>query len=124
MFIIFTTVNKKVINMHKQSFNKLSSIILINFLIVIFNSTAFAQDISNEQRNAYEARKTFNKKASAHQNLSTKISQQEKRVEEEQARLNKLVSEEQAAKRELDQAKLDLENKVNKLNDVWDLRDQ
>lgn len=110
--------------MHKQPLSKLTSIILLNFLIAIFSSAAFAQDISNEQRNAYEARKTFNKKASAHQSLSTRIAQQEKRVEEEQARLNKLISEEQAAKRELDQAKLDLENKVNKLNDVWELRDR
>lgn len=98
--------------------------ILIVVSFYMLPSLAMAKDISNEQRNAYEARQEFNKKQSRHQNLLTRILQQEKRLQEEEARLDKLKSEEQVAKTELDQATVNLESKVNALNNVWELRNR
>lgn len=83
-----------------------------------------AKDITNEQRNAYEARNLYNKNKSNHENLLTRISQQEKRIAEEQTKLNKLKAEEATAKTELDQSKADLEAKTKALDEVWDLRNQ
>jgi len=93
-------------------------------LLCICSTVVSAKDISNEQRNAYEARETYNKKKSAHADLVKRISQQEKRLVEEQARLDKLKAEEQSAKAAVDQAKTDLENKVDALNAVWHLRNK
>lgn len=99
--------------------------ILITTIALAFcSTTTLAQDISNEQRNAYEARQTLNEKKSAHESLVTRTAQQEKRVQIEQDRLAKLRTDQQAAKVELDQAEVDLDAKVNALNNVWDLRDK
>ncbi len=105
-----------------------SSKVVTTLMFSVFFSlaalTATAKDISNEQRNAYEARETFHQKKSAHDNLLQRITQQEKRLEEEQARLNQLRSDEQSAKVELDQAKANLDEKVDALNAVWGTRNQ
>ncbi len=98
--------------------------LLIAALLCSLSTVTLARDISNEQRNAYEARQVFNKKKSNHQNLLTRISQQEKRVSEEQERLSKLRDQEAAAKNELEQARINLDNKTNALNAVWDQRNQ
>ncbi len=98
--------------------------LLFSVFLCLTAITATAKDISNEQRNAYEARETFHKKKSAHDNLLKRIVQQEKRLEEEQARLNQLRTDEQSAKTELDQAKTNLDEKVDALNAVWGSRNQ
>lgn len=92
--------------------------------LCLLSTYASAKDIQNEQRNAYEARKTYNNNQSKHQNLLNRIKQQEKRVAGEQERLDKLIAEEATAKAELDQSKADLDTKVRILNDAWNLRDQ
>jgi len=79
--------------------------LLLGALLIIIPAFTFAQDISNEQRNAYEARQAYNKKMSAHQNHLTQLSKQEKQVKEEQKRLGKLRADEQKLMSELDQAK-------------------
>ncbi len=101
-----------------------SEVLLIALSLCLLSPYVVAKDISNEQRNAYEARKAYNKNKSAHENLITRITQQEKRVTDEQVRLNQLKADEVAAKAKLDQSKMDLDEKVRVLNEVWELRDQ
>lgn len=100
-----------------------ATLLLAAFLTIISTPTV-AQDISNEQRNAYEARQAYNKKMSAHKNLLTRVSQQEKRINDEQTRLDQLKADEQKAMSELGQAKTNLDSKVNALNAIWELRDK
>jgi len=102
---------------------------LLNTLILavsccLFPTFASAQDISNEQRNAYEARAQYNKNKSSYNDIVVRLSQQEQRLAEEQERLNQLKAEESAAKSALEQSKIDLDEKVRILNDVWDSRNQ
>lgn len=94
------------------------------FFTLLFSHIAFAQDISNEQRNAYEARQIFNESKSAHESALNRLSNQEKRVAKEQSRLQQAIQEEQAAKSALAQSKANLDSKVDALNQVWDLRDK
>ena len=98
--------------------------LLIAFSFCMLPSLAMAQDITTEQRNAYEARKEYNKSQSNYQDLLTRISKQEERVAEEQARLTELQSQEIAAKTAVEQSKINLDSKVQRLNEVWDLRAQ
>ncbi|MFW5432616.1 MAG: hypothetical protein ACKE5M_05060 [Methylophilaceae bacterium] len=99
-----------------------TTLIAISFCLL--PSQAMAKDISNEQRNAYEARQQYNKNESNHRDLLKKISRQEKRVADEQARLNELQGEEVSAANKVNQSKVNLDAKVQKLNEVWDLRNQ
>lgn len=92
--------------------------------LCLIPSLAAAKDIQNEQRNAYEARVLYNKNQSSHEGLLTRISQQEQRVADAQARLDQLITEETTSKENLAQSKTDLDAKVRSLNDVWDLRNQ
>ena len=92
--------------------------------LCLISPFAAAKDITTEQRNAYDARKAYNNNKSAHENLLTRIADQEKRVSDEQARLNQLKADEVAAKAKLDQSKNNLDEQVRILNDVWELRDQ
>lgn len=98
--------------------------LLLAACLTIIPIITVAQDITNEQRNAYEARQTYNKKMSVHQNLLTRVSQQQKRVNDEQTRLSQLKADEQSAMSELELAKANLDSKVNALNTVWELRDK
>lgn len=110
--------------MHRPTLSKSSSTISLILFTLLFSHMAFTQDISNEQRNAYEARQMFNKSKSAYESASNRLSNQEKRVAEEQSRLDQARQEEQAAKTALEQSKANLDNKVDALNQVWDLRDK
>ncbi len=98
--------------------------LLITTLLSSFSSIALARDISNEQRNAYEARQAYNKQKSAHEALNQRVAVQEKHVAQAQEKLNQLRQEAQQAKAAEEQAKVNLENSVNALNAVWDLRDK
>jgi septal ring factor EnvC (AmiA/AmiB activator) len=102
----------------------ISEVLIMALSLCLLSPYVVAKDISNEQRNAYEARKAYNKNKSAYENLIKRVSQQEKRVADEQARLNQLKADEVAAKAKLDQSKQDLDEKVRALNEVWELRDQ
>jgi septal ring factor EnvC (AmiA/AmiB activator) len=100
-------------------------ILLVIFLSLCLTPTfASAKDIKNEQRNAYKARKLYNKNRTNHQNLLTRISRQEKRVADEQEKLDKLTAEEATARAKLEKSKVDLDAKVRTLNEAWDLRNQ
>ncbi len=83
---------------------------------------AIAKDISNAQRDAYEARETFNDNKSNYKNISTRLTQQQKRVAEEQKKLEQLISEQATAKSKLDESKVDLDRKVKILNEAWGSR--
>lgn len=97
---------------------------LLSVVILCCSTVTLAKDISNEQNNAYQARKLYNKNKSSHQDLLTRIQQQEKRVAEEQARLNDLKAKEVNAQTAVDQSKIDLDAKTQKLNEVWELRNR
>jgi len=99
-------------------------VLLILALLSAFSSVSLARDISNEQRNAYQARQEYNKQKSAHESLNKRVAEQEKYTEQAQAKLNQLRQEAQQAKAAAELAKANLENKVNALNAVWDLRDK
>lgn len=83
---------------------------------------AIAKDITNEQRQAYEARERFNDTKSKHEKLLRKISKQEERITKEQEKLSQMINEEAAAKIEVEQSRANLEAKTQQLNDVWDSR--
>lgn len=107
----------------KQSLSTISALAFA-IPLCLTTSLATAKDIQNEQRNAYEARVQYNKNKSSHQNLLTRISQQEQRAADAQARLDQLITEEATSKAALAQSKTDLAEKVRLLNEVWGLRDQ
>lgn len=105
-------------------FNKLLMIKLLVALAAtsIAPAIAEAKDITNEQRQAYEARKRYIDNKSDYEKLLRNISKQEEHVAEEQEKLEQLKKDEVAAKAKLEQSKADLEVKNQQLNDVWDSR--
>lgn len=85
---------------------------------------AISKDITNEQRNAYEAREAYNKRKSEHAALTKHVMQQEQRVAQEQARLDQLKADEAQAQTAVEKAKVNLDQSVKALNDVWEFRSQ
>jgi septal ring factor EnvC (AmiA/AmiB activator) len=104
----------------KQS--SIGSTLLVTLSLCLLAPFAIAKDITNEQRNAYEARKLYNENKSDYENLLQRISQQETRIAEAQEKLNQLKAEEVEAKTALEKSKANLEIKTKVLNDVWDSR--
>jgi len=101
-----------------------TKLLLAIISLCLISPFATAKDITHEQRNAYDARKLYNKNKSAHENLLKRIADQEKRLSDEQTRLNQLKADEAAAKAKLKQSKSNLDEQVRILNDVWELRGQ
>lgn len=102
-------------------------ILMIKLLVTltvasVVPSIAVAKDITNEQRQAYQARERYNDNKSDYENLLRRIAKQEKHLIEEQEKLNQLKKDEVAAKLELEQSKADLDAKTQRLNEVWDSR--
>lgn len=97
---------------------------LLTVALLSFSTTSMSRDISSEQSQAYEARKLYNKNKSKHKDLLKAIELQEKRVADAQARLNDLKAQEAAANTEVNQSKMNLDAKVQQLNDVWDSRNR
>lgn len=106
--------------------------ILIKFRSVFFvllclpglNQHVFARDISNEQRAVTEAREEQN---AAQTNLiesNKHIVAQEKRVADEQIRLQTLKQEQQAAQSRLDKANIQLERNLSILEKAWPERNR
>ena len=104
----------------KQS--SIGSTLLVTLSLCLLAPFAIAKDITNEQRNAYDARTQYNEDKSHYENLLKRISQQETRIAEAQEKLNQLKAEEVEAKTALEKSKANLEIKTKALNDVWDSR--
>lgn len=112
--------------MKKQSLHFVPKILFANLVLClcISSSNVLARDISNEQRAASDARNRYNSAKSNDDNLGKQIAAQEKRVADEQARLKNLQDKQVEAKTELENAKADLDVKVNTLEKVWDERNK
>lgn len=93
-------------------------------LCLVFSVSIHAKDIANLQRNAYQARQEFNQNKSDYESLLSQISQQEKYLAEQQARLNQLNADKARAKEKLDQSKVRLDAVVKALNEAWESRDK
>ena len=109
--------------MSQQSFKQFIPFLLIALSVGI-SSTALARDIGVEQRAASAARDEYNQAKSDAADNTQKISAQEKRVADEQARLKQLQDNQTAANARLEKAKADLEVKEKALEQVWPERNK
>lgn len=110
--------------MLKTTLHQPLPLLLIALSLSLFANAAAARDISNEQREAYEARQAYNKAKTNYADYAYQIEQQEKRVADAQTRLNNLQNEQANAQSDVDAKKADLDAKVQRLNDVWDERNK
>ena len=104
--------------------HKLTLAFFIITLTSLTHSIAFARDINVEQHNASEARDRYNKAQANYESLSKQISTLEQHIAEQQAKLNELKNKQSATQTEIDQAKIDLDNKIEILNRAWEERNK
>lgn len=109
--------------MFQQSFRHFIPFLLFGLSVAI-SSTAFARDIGVEQRAASDARDEYNQAKSDTADNVQKISAQEKRVADEQARLKQLQDNQTATNARLEKAKADLDAKEKALEQVWPERNK
>ena len=109
--------------MSQQSFKQFIPFLLIALSVGI-SSTALARDIGVEQRAASAARDEYNQAKSDAADNTQKISAQEKRVADEQARLKQLQDNQITTNARLEKAKTDLEAKEKTLDQVWPERNK
>ena len=109
--------------MSHQSFKQFIPFLLIALSVTI-SSSALARDIGVEQRAASAARDEYNQAKSDAADNVQKISAQEKRVTDEQARLKQLQDNQTATNARLEKAKADLEAKEKVLEQVWPERNK
>jgi peptidoglycan hydrolase CwlO-like protein len=103
---------------------KLALTFFIFSLSSFTHAIAFARDINVEQHNASEARDRYNKAQANYESVSKQISTLEQHIAEQQAKLNELKSKQSATQTEIDQAKMDLDNKIEILNKAWEDRNK
>ena len=96
--------------MFQQSFKQFIPFLFIGLSIAV-SSNALARDIGVEQRAASTARDEYNQAKSDVADNVQKISAQEKRVADEQARLKQLQDNQTATNTRLEKAKTDLDAK-------------
>ena len=104
--------------MFQQSFKQFIPFLFIGLSIAI-SSNALARDIGVEQRAASTARDEYNQAKSDAADNVQKLSAQEKRVADEQARLKQLQDNQTATNTRLEKAKTDLDAKEKALEQVW-----
>ena len=109
--------------MFQQSFKQFIPFLFIGLSIAI-SSNALARDIGVEQRAASTARDEYNQAKSDAADNVQKISAQEKRVADEQARLKQLQDNQAAINTRLERAKADLDAKEKVLEQVWGERNK
>ena len=109
--------------MFQQSFKQFIAFLFIGLSVAI-SSNALARDIGVEQRAASAARDEYNQAKSDAADNTQKISAQEKRVADEQARLKQLQDNQTSANTRLEKAKTDLEAKEKALEQVWPERNK
>ena len=109
--------------MFQQSFKQFIPFLFIGLSIAV-SSNALARDIGVEQRAASTARDEYNQAKSDAADNVQKISAQEKRVADEQARLKQLQDNQTATNTRLEKAKTDLDAKEKALEQVWDERNK
>lgn len=104
----------------------ISKILVFAFSVLLATSftPSFARDISKEQRAASDARERYNAAVSDDATLSKQVADQEKRVATEQARLQELQEKQAQQKSTVENAKADLDAKVQILESVWEERNK
>lgn len=117
------TYLKGIRSMFQPSFKQFIPFLLI-VLSAVISSNALARDIGVEQRAASTARDEYNQAKTDAADNAQKISAQEKRVTDEQARLKQLQDNQAAANTRLEKAKADLEAKEKILEKAWDERNK
>lgn len=98
-------------------FKSLFILILCGFALPM---PLFARDVAMEQFSVTAARKDYETAKTRNEDLSVKISDQEKRVQQEQARLKELQLQQSLATEKLAATKAELEKKQKALERAWD----
>jgi hypothetical protein len=107
-----------------MNFARLNQYILFLLLGLTLSSSLPARDISSEQRSASAARKQYDEANSECDAATQRLTEQEKFVVQEQARLKELQDKQRDAKINLEKAKSELDIRDKALNDVWEDRDK
>jgi septal ring factor EnvC (AmiA/AmiB activator) len=93
-------------------------------LSLSFTLPATARDISMEQTSASDARNEMENAQADYDEATQRISNQEKRVAQDQALLKEQQEKQAAAKIRLENAKVELDKKLQVLNKAWEVRDR
>jgi uncharacterized protein YlxW (UPF0749 family) len=93
-------------------------------LSLSFTLPATARDISMEQTSASDARNEMENAQADYDEATQRISNLEKRVAQDQALLKEQQEKQAAAKIRLENAKVELDKKLQVLNKAWEVRDR
>lgn len=99
------------------NFKKMFILILCGFTLPM---PTLARDVAMEQFSVTVARKDYETAKTRNEDLSAKINDQEKRVQQEQARLKELQLQQSLATEKLAATKAELEKKQKALERAWD----
>lgn len=87
-------------------------------------STVSARDITMEQTSASAARNEMENAQADYDEVTQRISDQEKRIAQDQAFLKEQQEKQAAAKIRLENAKIELDKKLQVLDKAWEVRDR
>ena len=106
--------------------NTIKPKLILPLLLLSFSFTlpAVARDISMEQTSASAARNEMENAQADYDEATQRISDQEKRVAQDQALLKEQQEKQAAAKIRLENAKVDLDKKLQVLDKAWEVRDR
>lgn len=93
-------------------------------LSLSFTLPAVARDISMEQTSASAARNEMENAQADYDEVTQRISDQEKRIAQDQALLKKQQEKQAAAKIRLENAKIELDKRLQDLDKAWEVRDR
>jgi len=96
----------------------------IFILFVLTSLNVYARDITHEQQAAYDAREHYTDAVSDYEDSGKKVEAQKKLLVLEQAKLKDLQDKQFAARKEMDNAKADLDAKTKILDEAWEQRDK
>jgi len=100
-------------------------LILTSLLLSLsFTLPVVARDISMEQTSASVARRDMENAQADYDELTQRISDQEKRIAQDQALLKEQQEKQAAAKIKLENAKIELDKKLQVLDKAWEVRDR
>jgi peptidoglycan hydrolase CwlO-like protein len=116
--------NLKGLNPMNELNLKTALTVFILSIISVLSSPALARDINVEQHNASEARKEYNNAKDNYDSITKQISTIEQHIAEQQAKLDQLKNEQANAQTNVDNAKLNLDQKVEILERAWEERNK
>jgi peptidoglycan hydrolase CwlO-like protein len=116
--------NLKGLNPMNELNLKTALTVFILSIISVLSSPALARDINVEQHNASEARKEYNNAKDNYDSITKQISTIEQHIAEQQAKLDQLKNEQANAQTNVDNAKVNLDQKVEILERAWEERNK